>query len=245
MAERRKPAADATREIETAWRQIRGVLKDLADQTFLPGLSAVQKRKILNGTTAHKVEERMLKARDWIEQIRRRADGRILDGELRELVELVWLVPTPHPNDGVHQVATAPARLRQHWAHEIRPNDDGTLDEVVAYGAVHLEQMDTGSWALVIDGFDGQRLRVPIYGRGKVAAFAERDGAPDPQSQALNRLEQYVRDVDDARLAQIAAILEAVDGRCAAADGPVTKTRHEMTDDELREIYRLATGKRS
>lgn len=45
-----------------------------------------------------------------------------------------------------------------------------------------------------------------------------------------------------SRLAEIAAIIEHVDSRCMAADGPVTKTRHEITDDELRRIYRLAKG---
>lgn len=39
------------------------------------------------------------------------------------------------------------------------------------------------------------------------------------------------------RLTLIAEILEAVDQRCAAADGPVTKTRHEISDEELRAIY--------
>lgn len=43
-----------------------------------------------------------------------------------------------------------------------------------------------------------------------------------------------------ARLAEIARIIEYVDNRCLAADGPVTKTRHEMTDDEMRAIYHLA-----
>ena len=43
-----------------------------------------------------------------------------------------------------------------------------------------------------------------------------------------------------ARLAEIARIIEDVDNRCLAADGPVTKTRHEMTDDEMRKIYQIA-----
>lgn len=43
------------------------------------------------------------------------------------------------------------------------------------------------------------------------------------------------------RLRRIAVILEAVDARCLAADGPVPKTRELITDDELREIYLLAT----
>lgn len=41
------------------------------------------------------------------------------------------------------------------------------------------------------------------------------------------------------RLKRIAEIIWDVDGRCMAADGPVTNTRDEMTDDELREIWYL------
>jgi len=42
------------------------------------------------------------------------------------------------------------------------------------------------------------------------------------------------------RLDEIAEIIESVDDRCLAADGPVTKTREEITDEEMRKIYRLA-----
>lgn len=44
------------------------------------------------------------------------------------------------------------------------------------------------------------------------------------------------------RLDRIAQVLEDVDYRCICADGPVTPTRDEITDDELRLIYRLSTG---
>lgn len=47
----------------------------------------------------------------------------------------------------------------------------------------------------------------------------------------------------EQRLHAIADILEEVDNRCMAVDGPVTETRHEITGDELRLIYRLAAGK--
>ena len=43
------------------------------------------------------------------------------------------------------------------------------------------------------------------------------------------------------RLEGIVEILENVDARCMAADGPVIPTRQEITDDELRRIYVLAT----
>lgn len=43
-----------------------------------------------------------------------------------------------------------------------------------------------------------------------------------------------------ARLARIAHIIEQVDQRCMAADGPVTPTLKEMTQAEISEIYALA-----
>ena len=45
---------------------------------------------------------------------------------------------------------------------------------------------------------------------------------------------------DKERLRKIAEIIEAVDNRCMAVDGPVTPTLQEMTQDEIAEIYRLA-----
>lgn len=45
--------------------------------------------------------------------------------------------------------------------------------------------------------------------------------------------------------AEIERIIEAVDNRCAAADGPVTPTLKEMTQKEISTIYALAkTGAR-
>lgn len=38
----------------------------------------------------------------------------------------------------------------------------------------------------------------------------------------------------------IVQIIEEVDNRCLAVDGPVTKTRLEMTDEEMCEIYEAA-----
>jgi hypothetical protein len=63
-----------------------------------------------------------------------------------------------------------------------------------------------------------------------------------------SRIEQAAIDNHDAltmrdeRLRQIKEIIDGVENRCMAADGPVTNTRVEMTDDELRRIYRLAGG---
>jgi hypothetical protein len=44
------------------------------------------------------------------------------------------------------------------------------------------------------------------------------------------------------RLQQIAQIMEQVDNRCLACDGPVSKFQDEVTDRELRQIYVLATS---
>ena len=45
---------------------------------------------------------------------------------------------------------------------------------------------------------------------------------------------------DKQRLKEISEILEWVDNRCMAADGPVTLTKDEITTEELRRIYQLA-----
>ena len=44
-------------------------------------------------------------------------------------------------------------------------------------------------------------------------------------------------------LAGIVDIIERVEVRCQAADGPVTDTREEITIEEFRQIYQLAQGK--
>lgn len=41
---------------------------------------------------------------------------------------------------------------------------------------------------------------------------------------------------------KIAGIIEGVDNRCMAADGPATRTLDEMTDNEMILIYQLASG---
>ena len=53
-----------------------------------------------------------------------------------------------------------------------------------------------------------------------------------------------MRETKEARrLRRIAEIIEYVDERALAADGPVPTTLEEMTDDEMRQIYFLAKGK--
>lgn len=45
------------------------------------------------------------------------------------------------------------------------------------------------------------------------------------------------------RLAEIAAILERVENRCQAVDGPVSRPKEEITVQEYRRIYLLASGR--
>jgi hypothetical protein len=46
----------------------------------------------------------------------------------------------------------------------------------------------------------------------------------------------------EERLARIALIIERVDNRAMATDGPVTPTLEEMTQEEISSIYKLAIG---
>lgn len=46
----------------------------------------------------------------------------------------------------------------------------------------------------------------------------------------------------EQRLSAIADIIEAVDTRASAVDGPVTPTDQEITLKEIQEVYRLAKG---
>lgn len=62
------------------------------------------------------------------------------------------------------------------------------------------------------------------------------------RTKSVQRLAQQRDDARDA-LARIAQIIEQVYHRCQAADGPVTPTMQEMTQDELSRIYALAMGK--
>ena len=42
------------------------------------------------------------------------------------------------------------------------------------------------------------------------------------------------------KLREIHGIIDVVEQRCLAADGPVTKTHDEITDEELRRNYKLS-----
>jgi hypothetical protein len=65
-----------------------------------------------------------------------------------------------------------------------------------------------------------------------------------PTRDELDVATLHAKQDAEVRLLRIARIIETVDNRAMAADGPVTPTRHEMTDDEMRQIYALATKPR-
>jgi hypothetical protein len=48
-----------------------------------------------------------------------------------------------------------------------------------------------------------------------------------------------------ARLARIALIIECVEARCMAVDGPVPRTLEVMHEAELMDIYQIASGKKA
>lgn len=59
--------------------------------------------------------------------------------------------------------------------------------------------------------------------------------------EAWNRRHDPGQEAADAgRLARIADIIDRVDARCALAEGPVTPTLLEMTQEEISTIYALA-----
>lgn len=74
-------------------------------------------------------------------------------------------------------------------AIEVRRNEDGTLDEIVAEGcSVHLEQMDVGSWWLAVEK-NGYRQVVWFAApkRGVVWAISECDDFPEPGARQEER----------------------------------------------------------
>ena len=59
---------------------------------------------------------------------------------------------------------------------EIRTNPDGTVDEVVAEGKVHIEQMDDGFWWMAIYGKD-ETVRIQFTSKKRIHCLAERGSA--------------------------------------------------------------------
>ncbi len=67
---------------------------------------------------------------------------------------------------------------------------------------------------------------------------------PDGPAPCLAFTKELCRRIRaEVRLGDIAAIIETVENRCMASDGPVTPTLREITEAEFREIWLLATDK--
>ena len=89
---------------------------------------------------------------------------------------------------------------------------------------------------------------------GNLLAIIHRDGGHNRKEegtlesvrQAIEKVHAERRQIDELsyRLKRIASIIEAVDDRCLAADGPVTPTLQEMRQEEMTEIYEHASGKK-
>lgn len=59
---------------------------------------------------------------------------------------------------------------------EIRNNDDGSLDEIVAHACdLHLEQMADGHWWMGIQTHDGKSYHLNLHSRGKINANVMKD----------------------------------------------------------------------
>ena len=69
--------------------------------------------------------------------------------------------------------------VKKFWNRgEVRLNDDGTVDEVVAKNVgVHVEQMDNGHWWMSIDGKQGRRMVLNFVREGtRIRLMVEDDG---------------------------------------------------------------------
>jgi len=73
----------------------------------------------------------------------------------------------------------------------------------------------------------------------------ERDTCVITKAMLDDAFDMAIRDSHDVeeRLRAIKDVIDSVESRCLAADGPVTPTLKEMGEDELRKIYKLAGGK--
>jgi hypothetical protein len=64
----------------------------------------------------------------------------------------------------------------------------------------------------------------------------------DPHGECAAEIQRLKRDNEHLRKSMqlILGVIDGVEQRCMAADGPVTPTCDEITDAELRVIYELA-----
>lgn len=85
-------------------------------------------------------------------------------------------------NFAIERCEAALRGMESQGGFEIRCNDNGTLDEIVGSGTVHLEQMNTDHWWL---GFgDGPLLHVNLHARGKIKANVLDERSPSSVERA-------------------------------------------------------------
>jgi hypothetical protein len=122
--------------------------------------------------------------------------------------------------------APEPAETGRAW-WEVDPQRDAPWHD---FNTIDLDDALDGSEG----GYDAHGNRIVADAMREIVAlrhalYALRSPAPtaaEPEREAL---------------AAIAQIIESVENRCLAADGPVIPTLAEMTEEELRAIYCLAT----
>lgn len=166
--------------------------------------------------------------------------------------------PNPEGTDGS---ASEPERIRgirdryldaQEWfrmeTDVIRKVNAGTLCLDIHYLLALLrgkeQLLDHG--AKVVTGLSEWRRMA----QGRLDAASEQisqilsDSITDSaEIERLNAEVKQHRSNESKRFSRIREVIERVDGRALAADGPVPPTEEEITGEEMREIYRLAGGK--
>lgn len=124
-------------------------------------------------------------------------------------------------------------------APEIRMNDDGTLDEVVASGAdVQLEQMDGNAWFLGITA-GGRFTQVWLRAKGKITAYTETSAVADDgrcRGEGMVTMTCFPDEPADVEefVAAIEAKLDALGGNRAALE-PAERACL-LLDEELRTV---------
>lgn len=66
-------------------------------------------------------------------------------------------------------------------------NPDGTLDDAVFDGRIHIEQMDEGHWWVGITTHEGALYHINLYSKRPIAAYIEVDHDGHVQRQAKAR----------------------------------------------------------
>ena len=120
-------------------------------------------------------------------------------------------------------------------AGEMMPNGNKFIIEqhgdawALYYGR---DDMNHGFNLCRLDDFDakGPQTRHDIVMALNLLLASKHDAVPKTAKEKPNALQC------------IAEIIERVDQRCTDHEGPVGNTRQEMTDNEMREIYAIATG---